>query len=106
MIPNVLTILRIFFVPLLVAALVQETAVYYVGGNVLALEKRYAFRPRDFRLWIAIHEVTHRAQFTGVPWMREYFMSLVRQGAQSGSCARGEDDGSVPPARGTVEGAP
>ena len=32
-------------------------AVYYVGGNVLALEKRFAFRPRDFRLWIAIHEV-------------------------------------------------
>ena len=30
--------------------------------NVLALEKRYAFWPRDFRLWIAIHECTHRAQ--------------------------------------------
>ena len=27
------------------------------GGNILALEKRFAFRPRDFRLWIAIHEV-------------------------------------------------
>jgi coenzyme F420 biosynthesis associated uncharacterized protein len=54
-------------------------AVYYVGGNILGLEKRFAFRPRDFRLWIAIHEVTHRAQFTGVPWMREYFLGLVRQ---------------------------
>ena len=31
-IPNALTILRIFFVPMLVAALVQETAVYHVGG--------------------------------------------------------------------------
>jgi coenzyme F420 biosynthesis associated uncharacterized protein len=54
-------------------------AVYYVGANVLGLEKRFAFRPRDFRLWIAIHEVTHRAQFVGVPWMREYFLSLVHQ---------------------------
>ena len=54
-------------------------AVYYVGANVLGLEKRFAFRPRDFRLWIAIHEVTHRAQFVGVPWMRGYFMSLVQQ---------------------------
>lgn len=54
-------------------------AVYYVGPNVLVLEKRFAFRPRDFRLWIAIHEVTHRAQFTGVPWMRGYFLSLVEQ---------------------------
>lgn len=54
-------------------------AVYYVGVNVLALEKRFAFRPRDFRRWIAIHEVTHRAQFTGVPWMREYFLGLVSE---------------------------
>ena len=54
-------------------------AVYYVGANILSLEKRFAFRPLDFRLWIAIHEVTHRAQFTGVPWMREYFLGLVRQ---------------------------
>jgi coenzyme F420 biosynthesis associated uncharacterized protein len=52
-------------------------AVYYVGPNILALEKRYAFRPRDFRLWIAIHEVTHRAQFTAVPWLKQYFLSLI-----------------------------
>ena len=54
-------------------------AVYYVGPNILALEKRYAFRPRDFRLWIAIHEVTHRAQFTAIPWMKQYFMSLIEK---------------------------
>ena len=53
--------------------------VYYVGPNVLALEKRFAFRPKDFRRWIAIHEITHRAQFTGVPWLRPYFMSLVER---------------------------
>ena len=52
-------------------------AVYYVGGNILALEKRFAFRPRDFRLWIAIHECTHRAQFTAVSWMKPYYLSLV-----------------------------
>ncbi len=54
-------------------------AVYYVGANVLELEKRFAFPPREFRRWIAIHEVTHRAQFTGVPWMKGYFLSLVDQ---------------------------
>jgi len=53
--------------------------VYYVGPNILALEKRFAFRPRDFRLWIALHEVTHRAQFAGVPWMRGHFLGLVQQ---------------------------
>jgi len=55
----------------------QGDAVYYVGPNVLGLEKRFAFRPRDFRLWVAIHEVTHRAQFCGIPWMHDYFLELV-----------------------------
>jgi coenzyme F420 biosynthesis associated uncharacterized protein len=58
---------------------IPADAVYYVGANILGLEKRFAFRPADFRLWIAIHEVTHRAQFTGVPWMRGYFLGLVRE---------------------------
>ncbi|MDW3176452.1 MAG: zinc-dependent metalloprotease [Acidimicrobiia bacterium] len=55
----------------------QQDIVYYVGSNVAALEKRFAFPERDFRLWLALHEVTHRAQFTGVPWMREHFLGLV-----------------------------
>ena len=50
---------------------------YYVGPNVLGLERRNGFRPDQFRLWLALHETTHRAQFTGVPWLRDYFVSLV-----------------------------
>jgi coenzyme F420 biosynthesis associated uncharacterized protein len=57
----------------------DQDIVYYVGPNVLALEKLYAFPPREFRLWLALHEVTHRAQFTGVPWMRPHFLGLVEQ---------------------------
>jgi coenzyme F420 biosynthesis associated uncharacterized protein len=55
----------------------DQDMVYYVGPNILALEKRFAFPPREFRLWLALHEVTHRMQFTGVPWMRGYFLSLI-----------------------------
>ena len=55
----------------------DQDIVYYVGPNVLALEKRFGFPPREFRLWLALHEVTHRAQFTGVPWLRPHFLSLV-----------------------------
>jgi len=51
--------------------------VYYVGPNVLALEKRFGFPPREFRLWLALHEVTHRVQFTGIPWMQDYFRFLI-----------------------------
>ncbi len=55
----------------------DQDIVYYVGPNVLAVERRYGFPAREFRLWLALHEVTHRAQFTGVPWMRAHFLSLV-----------------------------
>jgi coenzyme F420 biosynthesis associated uncharacterized protein len=55
----------------------DQDLVYYVGPNVLMMEKRYAFPPREFRLWLALHEVTHRAQFTGIPWLRGHFLSLV-----------------------------
>ena len=55
----------------------DQDLVYYVGPNVLALEKRFAFPPREFRLWLALHEVTHRTQFTGVPWLRGHFLALV-----------------------------
>src|SRR4051794_39130451 len=57
----------------------DQDIVYYVGPNVLSLEKRFAFPPREFRLWLALHEVTHRAQFTGIEWMRPHFLSLVEQ---------------------------
>lgn len=57
----------------------DQDLVYYVGPNVLALEKRFAFPPKEFRLWLALHEVTHRAQFTGVPWLREHYLGLVQQ---------------------------
>lgn len=57
----------------------DQDLVYYVGPNVLGLEKRFAFPPEEFRMWLALHEVTHRAQFTGVPWMREHFLSMVHR---------------------------
>jgi len=57
----------------------DQDLVYYVGPNVLALEKRFAFPPGEFRLWLAVHELTHRAQFTGVTWMRHHFIDLVQQ---------------------------
>jgi coenzyme F420 biosynthesis associated uncharacterized protein len=61
----------------------DQDIVYFVGPNILALEKLFAFPPREFRLWIALHEVTHRAQFTGVPWMRQHFLGLVEQTMQA-----------------------
>jgi coenzyme F420 biosynthesis associated uncharacterized protein len=53
--------------------------VYFVGPNVLSAERRWRFEPKDFRLWIALHEVTHRTQFTAVPWLRDHVAALVER---------------------------
>lgn len=58
--------------------------VYFVGPNVVSLERRFGFDPRQFRLWLALHEVTHRLQFTGVDWMRSHFTGLVERGTSNG----------------------
>jgi coenzyme F420 biosynthesis associated uncharacterized protein len=61
----------------------DQDLVYFVGPNVVALERQHDFEPREFRLWLALHEVTHRCQFTAIPWMRDYFVSLVEEGIGS-----------------------
>ena len=55
----------------------QGDVVALVGANVLALERQSQFRPSEFRMWIVLHEATHRAQFLGVSWLRPYFLSLI-----------------------------
>ncbi len=64
-------------------AVEDQDLVYFVGPNIVALEQLHGFEPREFRLWLALHEVTHRCQFTAIPWMRDYFVSLVEEGIGS-----------------------
>jgi coenzyme F420 biosynthesis associated uncharacterized protein len=53
--------------------------VFLVAPNILALERQHQFKPSEFRFWLALHESTHRLQFVGVPWMRDYFFGLVKE---------------------------
>ncbi|MFS3129858.1 zinc-dependent metalloprotease [Nocardioides sp. Bht2] len=48
-----------------------------VAPNVVHIERELDADPTDFRLWVCLHEETHRVQFTAVPWMREHLMSMV-----------------------------
>lgn len=57
----------------------QGDVVAYVGPNILQMERTHQFKPHEFRYWVALHELTHRAQFQGVSWMRDYFMGLVSE---------------------------
>jgi coenzyme F420 biosynthesis associated uncharacterized protein len=53
------------------------SVLYFVAPNIVETERKFGFVPRDFALWVALHEVTHRFQFDGVPWLRERFLGLV-----------------------------
>ena len=53
------------------------TPLYFVGQNIVETERRFGFVPKDFALWVSVHEVTHRFQFAGVPWLQDRFFSLI-----------------------------
>ncbi len=40
-----------------------------VAPNVVAVERELQVDPADFRLWVCLHEETHRVQFTTVDWL-------------------------------------
>jgi coenzyme F420 biosynthesis associated uncharacterized protein len=48
-----------------------------VAPNVVAVQRALDVPAEEFRLWVCLHEATHRLQFTGVPWLRDHFASLV-----------------------------
>lgn len=51
--------------------------VLYVASNLQQVESDWSLERRDFRYWIALHEITHHIELTR-PWARNYFQSLVR----------------------------
>lgn len=83
-----------------------------VAPNIVHVERELDVEPHDFRLWVCLHEETHRTQFSAVPWLRDHlegeiqsflgetdvdpmtFLERVREAAQSLSGGRpeGEED--------------
>jgi coenzyme F420 biosynthesis associated uncharacterized protein len=55
-----------------------------VHPNVIAVERQLRVKPADFRLWVCLHEVTHRVQFTANPWLAEYMSSALGVLTQDG----------------------
>jgi coenzyme F420 biosynthesis associated uncharacterized protein len=43
-----------------------------VYPNVIAVERQLRVQPADFRLWVCLHEVTHRVQFRANPWLADH----------------------------------
>jgi coenzyme F420 biosynthesis associated uncharacterized protein len=48
-----------------------------VAPNIVTAERALDVTPRDFRLWVCLHEETHRVQFGAVPWLADQLRSDV-----------------------------
>jgi len=62
-----------------------------VYPNVIAVERQLRVLPADFRLWVCLHEVTHRVQFRANPWLADHMSQSLAVLTEDG----GEDVSEV-----------
>ncbi len=48
-----------------------------VAPNIIDAERKLDVNITDFRLWVCLHEVTHRLQFTAVDWIGGYMRTQI-----------------------------
>ena len=48
-----------------------------VAPNVAQVRAEINVDPADFRLWVCLHEQTHRVQFAAAPWLREHLRAEI-----------------------------
>ena len=54
-----------------------------VAPNIVHVEREIDADPHDFRLWVCLHEETHRVQFTANPWLGEHLMTQMNAVAET-----------------------
>ncbi|NGX06145.1 zinc-dependent metalloprotease [Mycobacteroides franklinii] len=52
-------------------------ALLLVYPNIIAVERQLRVVPSDFRMWVCLHEVTHRVQFSANPWLAGYMSGTL-----------------------------
>jgi coenzyme F420 biosynthesis associated uncharacterized protein len=57
----------------------REGRLLLVAPNVVAAQQAMKVPGTDFRMWVCLHECTHRLQFTAVGWLRDYFADEVER---------------------------
>lgn len=50
-----------------------------VAPNIITIERELKVAPADFRLWVCLHEQTHRVQFAAAPWLRHHMLSEIEK---------------------------
>ncbi len=89
----------------------EQGRLLLVAPNIVHTERELDADSRDFRLWVCLHEETHRVQFTAVPWMTDHLRSemgniigavqtdpsalLADAARRAGDLITGKSDGSL-----------
>ena len=50
-----------------------------VAPNIISVERELNVDPSDFRLWVCLHEQTHRVQFAAAPWLKDHMTGHIGQ---------------------------
>lgn len=50
-----------------------------VAPNIISVERELNVDPDDFRLWVCLHEQTHRVQFAAAPWLRHHMLAEIEK---------------------------
>ncbi|SDJ05346.1 zinc-dependent metalloprotease [Arthrobacter cupressi] len=50
-----------------------------VAPNIISVERELNVDPDDFRLWVCLHEQTHRVQFAAAPWLRHHMLDEIEK---------------------------
>jgi coenzyme F420 biosynthesis associated uncharacterized protein len=58
---------------------VSNGKLYYVEPNIQLVERTLGLPKDEFRMWLALHEITHAFEFEGHPWVRPHFNGLIER---------------------------
>ena len=73
----------------------EQPSLVLVAPNVAKAERDLGVDRDDFRLWVCLHEQTHRLQFAQAPWLREHLLTQVGR-------LLADDDAPAPGVRSTT----
>ncbi len=61
-----------------------------VAPTIVHVERTLDVPPADFRLWVCLHEETHRVQFGAVPWLADHLLGLVTRFVEASDVGLGQ----------------
>ena len=61
----------------------DEHALYFVHPNIRRVAEQLEVGYPRFRRWIAIHEVTHAAEFGAAPWLSDHLEERMEEGLEA-----------------------